>query len=457
MSGMTSDPTGHGDADSATRSTSGQQATDGQQVTGGNDGPVGRQRWARMLPIAFVTYSLAYLDRTNFSIASAGGMSKDLHMTSATAGFVAASFFLGYFLFQVPGVIYAERRSVRDLIFWCVLAWGILASLQGLLSSATALIVVRFLLGAVEAAVLPAMVVLLSRWFTKRERGQANAFLILGNPVTILWLSVLSGYLIEFTSWRGMFVIEGVPAVLWAFYFRAKVHDHPREAAWLAQGERESVEKTIAAEQKALSRSVGNASYLTVLRSGPVILLCTQYLLWSIGVYGFVFWLPSIVKAGSSSGIGTTGLLSAVPYVFAVLVMIFNSRRSDRREVRRPFVWPWLVLGALSFYGSYLLGPNHFWLSFVLLIVAAAGMYAPYGPFFAMIAELLPGRVAAVAVALTNAFGALGGFLGTYLVGWLDSATHGTTASFLLLAITMLAAAGATLLIRAPRARRTAT
>lgn len=418
--------------------------------TAPNGAVPGSSRWTRMLPIAFVTYSLAYLDRSNFSIASAGGMSKELHMTSATAGLVGASFFLGYFLLQVPGMLYAERRSVRSLIFWCVLAWGVLASLQGLLTSTTALIGVRFLLGAVEAAVLPAMVVLLSRWFTKRERGQANAFLILGNPVTVLWLSVLSGYLIELTSWRGMFVIEGVPAVLWAFYFRAQVYDHPREAPWLPAAECEVVEQTLAAEQESLRATVGSASYSTALRSPPVLLLCAQYLLWSIGVYGFVFWLPSIVKAGSSSGIGTTGLLSAIPYVFAVLAMILNSRSSDRSEVRRRFIWPWLLIGSLAFYGSYLLGPNHFWLSFMLLIIAAAGMYAPYGPFFALIPELLPGKVAAIAVALINAFGALGGFLGTYLVGWLDTVTGTSSAAFLLLALTMAAAAAVVLLVRQP-------
>lgn len=410
----------------------------------------GSRRWARMLPIAFVTYSLAYLDRSNFSIAQAGGLAEDLHLTNATAGLVGASFFLGYFLLQVPGVLYAERRSVRDLIFWSVLAWGVLASVQGLLTSTTALIVVRFALGAVEAAVLPAMVVLLARWFTKRERGQANAFLILGNPVTILWLSVLSGYLIEFTSWRGMFVIEGLPAVLWAFYFRARVHDHPHQAAWLDPAERAAVERELAAEQETLRETVGTASYATALRSAPVLLLCAQYLLWSLGVYGFVFWLPSIVKAGSAAGIGTTGLLSAVPYAFAVLAMIVNSRGSDRAESRRRFVWPWLLVGALAFYGSYLLGAHHFWPSFLLLIVAAIGMYAPYGPFFAMIPELLPGKTAAVAVALINAFGALGGFLGTYLVGWLNTATGGNSAAFLLLGLTMAASAVIVLAVRRP-------
>ena len=168
----------------------------------------------------------------------------DLHITGGLSAFIGAAFFLGYFAFQVPGALYAERRSVKNLIFWSLIAWGVLASVQGLLTNVTALIVVRFLVGVVEAAVLPAMVIFLSHWFTKGERGRANTFLILGNPVTVLWLSVVSGYLIELTSWRGMFIIEGIPAVIWAFVFRKMVADRPRDAAWLDPAERDAVEST---------------------------------------------------------------------------------------------------------------------------------------------------------------------------------------------------------------------
>ena len=144
------------------------------------------KRWARLMPVVFVTYSLAYLDRSNFSIAVAGGMKEGLDITAGISALIGAMFFLGYFAFQIPGAIYAERRSVKKLIFVSLIAWGVLASVQGLLTSAWALIVVRFFVGAVEAAVLPAMVIFLSHWFTKSERGRANTFLILGNPVTVL-------------------------------------------------------------------------------------------------------------------------------------------------------------------------------------------------------------------------------------------------------------------------------
>lgn len=397
-----------------------------------------RQRWGRLLPVAFVTYSLAYLDRSNYSIGVAGGMKESLKIGGGTAALLGASFFLGYFLLQIPGAIYAERRSVKSLVFWSTLAWGVLASVQGLISNVTALLVVRFLLGAVEAAVLPAMVIFLAHWFTKRERGQANTILILGNPVTVLWLSAVSGFLVQAVSWRGMFVIEGVPAIIWAFVFRALVTDEPADAAWLRQPEKDNVIAALAEEQRQFTPV---ASYGVALRSRNVLVLSVQYLLWSIGVYGFVFWLPSIVKAGSGQGIGLTGLISAIPYAFAAILMVVNSRASDRAATRSRYVWPWLALGAAAFYASYLLGPDHFWVAFIMLVIAAGAMYAPYGPYFAYIHEFLPRTVAGAAVALINSFGALGGFVGAYLVGWLNDRTGSTGASFLLMAASLLVAA----------------
>lgn len=411
---------------------------------------LGQQRWGRLLPIVFITYSLAYLDQSNFSIAVAGGMQTDLKLTSAVSALIGAAFFLGYFALQVPGAMYAERGSVKKLIFWSLIAWGTLASLQGLISNVALLIVVRFLIGVVEAAVLPAMVLFLSRWFTKAERGRANTYLILGNPVTVLWLTVISGYLIQATSWRTMFIFEGLPAIAWAFVFRKMVSDRPHDATWLNPAERDALEDTIAAEQAALP-DVKNSGFQAAIRSRNVLILSVQYLLWSLGIYGFVFWLPTMVKAGSGQGIGLTGVISGIPYALAVVAMLINSRLSDRSGQRGKYVWPWLVLGALAFYGSYLLGADHFWLSFPLLAVAGAAMYAPYGPYFAYIPEFLPARAAAPAIAIINSFGALGGFAGSYLVGWLNGRTGSTAASFLLLAICLGAAALLMLAVRTPR------
>jgi sugar phosphate permease len=276
------------------------------------------------------------------------------------------------------------------------------------------------MLGVVESAVMPAMLILLSQWFTKQERSRANTFLILGNPATVLWMSILSGYLVNSVGWRGMFIIEGLPAVIWAFFWWRKVDNKPADASWLTQEEKDALERQLELEQQDI-KPVKN--YAAAFKSRTVILLSLQYALWSIGVYGFVIWLPSIISAAPNMGIVETGWLSSVPYILAIIGMISASYFSDKTLKRKVFVWPFLLVGALAFYGSYLVGPGHFWVSFVLLVIAGGAMYAPYGPFFAIITEVLPRNVAGVSMALINSMGALGSFIGAYIVGYLNGAT----------------------------------
>lgn len=395
-------------------------------------------RWKRLIPVVFITYSLAYLDRANFAFGIAGGMGQDLTITPATSTLLGSLFFLGYFFFQIPGAHYAAKKSAKKLVFWSLILWGALATITGVVSNVTALVVIRFMLGVVESAVMPAMLIFLSRWFTKKERSRAYAFLILGNPVTILWMSILSGYLLHAYGWRWMFIIEGIPAILWAFVWWRVADDDPSKAKWLTAEEKILVKDQISAEQQELA-PVKN--YAAIFRSKIVILLSIQYFLWSIGVYGFVMWLPSIITSAPAIDIVATGWYSSIPYLFAVISMLLTSWLSDKTGNRRLFVWPLLLAGAVAFYGSYLVGAENFWFSFVLLIIAGAMMYAPYGPFFAIIPEVLPQNVAGVAMAVINSFGALGSFVGAYIVGRLNAGTGGFGASYIFMAVSLLLSA----------------
>ncbi len=390
-----------------------------------------RKRWYRLIPIAFITYSLAYLDRANYGFAAAGGMAADLDITAAMSSLLGSLFFLGYFFFQIPGTLYAANKSAKKLIFWSLILWGTFAMATGLVSNVYGLIVIRFMLGVVESAVMPSMLVFLSRWFTKAERSRANTFLILGNPATILWMSILSGYLIESVGWRWMFIIEGFPAILWAFLWWRLVVDRPKDARWLTNSEKGDLQTQLDLEQQSI-KPVKN--YAEAFKSRIVLLLCLQYALWCIGVYGFVMWLPSILNSAPDANIVTTGWLASVPYILAIAGMLIASYFSDKTLNRKLFIWPFLLTGALAFYGSYLLGADHFWLSFVLLVIAGGAMYAPYGPFFAVITEVLPRNVSAGALALINSLGALGSFLGAYIVGYLNGSTGGFGASYIFMA-----------------------
>ncbi|WP_086723487.1 MFS transporter [Streptomyces carpinensis] len=405
-------------------------------------------RARHLMPVAFVTYSLAYLDKSNYAIASAGGMADDLHLSAGADSLIAASFFLGYFFFQIPGTIYAEQRSARRMVAWSTVAWGLLAMAQGLLSSPAQLIAVRFALGVVEGAVLPSMVMLLGRWFTRGERGRANTFLILGNPVTVMWLSAVSGWLVSASDWRVMFVAEGVPSVLWGLCCLRLIKDRPEQAHRLPAHELALLRSDLAAEQAAAPPVSGTLrrQYRTVLRSAPVLTMAAQYFFWSFGMYGFVFWLPAIIKKGSGEGIGATGLLTAIPYACAAGAMLLNSRLSDRSGRRRAAVWPWLACGGLALLASYAAG-DHFPVALALLVVAGLCLYAPYGPYFALVSALAPPGIAGAAVALVNSFGALGSFAGTYLVGWVRGTQLGDAGAFGLMAVCALVAAVLTLAV----------
>ena len=396
---------------------------------------IAKSRWFRLIPVAFITYSLAYLDRANFGFGVAGGMSRDLQITPATSSLLGSLFFLGYFFFQIPGTHYAANKSAKKLIFWSLLFWGLLAMATGVISDVKGLVVIRFMLGVTESAVMPSMIVLLSRWFTKTERSRANTFLILGNPATILWMSILSGYLIDAVGWRWMFIMEGLPAIIWAFFWWRLVDDKPKNANWLTENEKQVIEEHLKKEQQGI-KPVKN--YKEAFKSRAVILLSLQYALWSIGVYGFVMWLPSIIKAAPDMTIVKTGWLASIPYIFAIVGMLTASWYSDKTLNRKIFIWPFLLVGAIAFYTSYLVGAGNFMLSFVLLIIAGTAMYAPYGPFFAVITEVLPANVAAGAIALINSFGALGSFAGAYIVGYLNGSTGGFGTSYIFMAGSLL-------------------
>lgn len=397
-----------------------------------------------MIPIVFITYSLAYLDRANFSFGAAGGLQKDLGITTSQSSLLGSLFFLGYFLFQIPGV-YAAVRSARLLIFWSLLLWGALATATGMVTNIRWLMLIRFLLGVIEGAIFPSMLVLLSRWFVRSERSRANSLLIFGNPVTILWMSIISGYLVKSLGWRWMFILEGLPAILWAFCWLYLVEDHPEKALWMSPPESQALQKALANEQQGIP-PVRN--FFTACRSPTVWLLCLLYALWSIGVYGFVLWLPSILLLSPRVDIVGIGWLSAIPYFLAIVSMMVASWYSDHTGNRKIVIWPFLLLGAIAFYCSWLYGPGHFWLAFVLLCLAGLSMYAPYGPFFALITEILPANVSAGAIALINSFGALGSFIGVYLVGKLSGASHSFHTSYIIMASSLLLAAILAFLIR---------
>ncbi|MBO0708721.1 MAG: MFS transporter [Candidatus Dormibacteraeota bacterium] len=399
-----------------------------------------------VIPVAFLMYTIAFIDRINIGVALPA-MSKDLHFTETIGGLASGIFFVGYLILQIPGGHLAERRSAKWLVFWLLLIWGVFAILTGFVQNVPELLAVRFLLGVTEGGVWPATLVLLAHWFPQDERARANNLWILCLPVAAVITSPVSGAILASTqdNWRLLFIIQGIPPLIWAAIWALVIQDHPRDARWLSRDAEERLEQRLHAERESRDRP-DLGTYRRALTSWPTWLFILVYFFSTIPGYGFTTFLPSLLKAHHLS-IGAVGLLTALPFAAAIVGLIVVGVVSDRIRARRYWIaGPFVVVGvgvlvSLLFAGNVVA-------TIAILTVAGLGLYAYLGPFWASVDQVIPAGVAGGAMGLINALGNLGGFAGPYAVGALATSTGGFQAGFAFLGVAALIMAALAMLIR---------
>src|SRR5713101_1264845 len=209
----------------------------------------------RLLPYLFVLYIIAYLDRVNLSYAALD-MTGALGFTPEVYGFGAGIFFFGYFLLEIPGAILVERWSARAWIARIMISWGIIAIFTGFIRTPHQFYAIRFLLGASEAGFFPGIVVYLSHWFRYEDRAKAMAMFMAAQPISNIIGSPVSGLLLGIhwlgiAGWRWLFILEGIPAVLFGIITIFYLTDWPHQAKWLAQDEKQWISGELEREKKA--------------------------------------------------------------------------------------------------------------------------------------------------------------------------------------------------------------
>ena len=393
--------------------------------------PVGGTRWSRLIPIAIIVYIISFMDRTNIGFAF-GGMGHDLGITKTQQGLAGGIFFIGYLTLQIPGGHLAEHWSAKKFVDIMICVWGALATLSGFVRTYEQLLVVRFLLGIAEAGIWPAMLVLISHWFPARERARAYGYWIMNLPIASIITAPLSGWILSFGSWRTLFIVEGIfPFVVAGPLWWLIVADHPREASWCSPEERDYIEQSLAAERATYPPTGG---FGDILRNGLVWRLTAVFFLIQVGFYGLNLWLPHVVETITHGQIWQVGLVTAIPYVFAMAGLWLNARAADRtgRYGRQVFIA--LAAGAVALVASVSIGTGVPALAIVLVSIAMAGALAFDGPFWASASRAMPVALAGGAMGLINAIGNLGGFAGPYIAGYLQDQSGGkfiTTSLFL--------------------------
>lgn len=397
---------------------------------------VPNQRWRRIIPIAFLMYTIAFMDRINVGVALPA-MAKSLHFSSTISGTVFGIFFVGYLVLQIPGGHLAERWSAKRVVLILLVSWAVFAILTGFVQSVTELLIVRFFLGVAEGGVWPATLILLSHWFPREERARANNLWMLCLPVAAAVVSPLSGLILSQShdNWRLLFVVEGIPPLIWAVVWALFLDDLPAQASWISPEERAYVEQAVQAERERRDRP-DLRTYRAALTSPVVWLLCLAYFFIVIPGYGIASFLPTLLKRSGYS-IGVVGVLTALPFVAAIVGLIVTGWLSDRAMSRRRHVIvPSIILGVGVVASA--LTQHLVVVSLLLLIAAGYGLYAMLGPFWAMVGQLLPPQTAGGGMGLVNAIGNLGGFAGPFIVGALDTATGSFLTGFMFLGLSAL-------------------
>lgn len=335
-----------------------------------------------------------------------------------------------------------------------LVGWGLVSMSTAAVEAPWALVVNRFVLGIVEGGVLTSTIVLIRSWFPRGQRARANTVFLLSIPLGSVIANPISGVIIEHMGWRAMFVVEAIPAFVWALVWYAAVADSPQQASWLQVEQRDHLVGQLRREAGEHRGGAMAAVHWTRVFTHPPALWFSAYnFLVLIGAWGFNIWLPSLLKSFNLS-ITDVGLLSAVPYLAGAVTMVIFAFTSDRWRDRK---WHIIVLslaaGVLMLLEAVLQskGGMTLGLALLLLTLSNAAYYGRFGAFWALPSEFLPAEVVGIGIAMANGLGNLGGFVGPFAVGLVETGTKSFSIGFAFLGVTMIVGAFCVLPIRVPK------
>lgn len=379
---------------------------------------VPRRRWLRVIAPLLMACTISYMDRVNIAFAMPGGMNVDLGMDATMAGFASGIFFFGYLFLQIPGGRRAALGSGKKFIAWSLVSWAVLSALTGLVTQTWELLTLRFLLGVAEGGLMPVVLTMVSKWFPDRERGRANAMVIMFVPLAGMITAPLSGFVLAAYDWRYLFFSTGLLSLMFLFVWILFADDGPETARWVSPLEKAYILDALREEQerKRTAGSPASASLREVIRNPTIWLLIAINFCYQVGIYGYTMWLPTLLKNLTHTGMGKIGLLAMLPYVAMIIGMFATSYLSDLTGKRRLFVLLPLV-GFASCLALSVLTQSMMFVSFAFLIGSGFFLQAAAGVFWAIPPKLCSPETAGSARGLINALGNLGGFCGPYAVG----------------------------------------
>jgi MFS family permease len=379
----------------------------------------------QIIPVLFLCYIAAYLDRVNVGFAKLQMQADVPQIGDAVYGLGAGIFFLGYFIFEVPSNILMEKVGARFWIARIMVSWGIVSCLMIFVNSAWMFYGLRLLLGIAEAGFFPGVILYLTYWFPSRRRGEMTALFMLAVALTGVIGGPLSGWILhEFSGttglrgWQMLFLLEGIPSIVLGIFVPWLLANGVRSAQWLSEDEKRLLEQNLQDEEAHKTHLPLSGIFF----NPQLILFAAIYFCSVMGLYGTGFWIPQLIKNTGVTDPLYVGLLTAIPYSFGAIAMVLLGQSSDRSGERRLHFALASFLGAVGIVISNLFRQNTL-IAMIGLTLATVGILATLPLFWAMPTAMLAGSSAAAGLAWINSLGNLAGFFGPSIVGWFADLT----------------------------------
>lgn len=394
----------------------------------------------RLLPFLMLLYLIAYLDRSNISVAALQ-MNIDLGLSAKMYGLGAGLFYVTYILFEIPSNVILAKVGARRWIARIMVTWGLIAIGMAFIKTPGQLYGMRLLLGIAEAGFTPGIIYYLSQWFPSNSRAKAMSYFYIAAALASVIGLPLSGALLGLhgllgvAGWRWLYVIEGIPALILGFVVLKYLPDNIKSAKWLLSEQKKWLREKIINESKMAPEKGGK--WYSIFSDKYVWLLSFFWLFQAFGTIGITLFLPQILKGISGGTDFIISLLSALPFLFACIFMYFNSKNSDATGERRLHLGVPLLISGLLLIVTIYTGTAF---AYILLVISVALNWAVTPVFWAVTTEYLSGgSVAAGSIALINAMANLAGAALPYLMGYLRDMTGNYDYAFWIVGVALIA------------------
>jgi len=402
-----------------------------------------RKASIRLIPVIGVGYCLAFMDRVNISFASLQ-MNRDLHFSATAYGLGAGLFFIGYALCEIPSNLLLLRFGAKRWLARIMFTWGLIAAAMMLVKTPLEFYALRFLLGMAEAGFFPGVIYYLTLWFPARMRARAVSRFYIALPLASTVMGTLAGWLLGLggtwglAGWQWLFMMEGIPSVLFSLVILHMLPDGPERAPWLTVDEKSAL--ALSLHEDADRALLGHgAGVMQALLSPKVWLIGLFFFCALTTSYGYQFSAPAILQGATGWNVTVVGYVVALFGLAGAAAMLVNGAHSDSAGERKYHViLPCVAMGA-GFVAASIFHTS--WVAVASLAISFIAYSAIQGPALAVPTQFLAGRAAAAGIAAMNTITMFSGFVGPYWMGRMKDTTGDYRAGLMGLVVPSLGAA----------------